>query len=62
MLKARHNWIASRITDGFGVSEEEARAVVRKHYVRVAEFLKADGPSQLLTFCQPREFRNEVSA
>jgi len=62
MLRARHAFIASRVADGFGIDEEEAKAGVRKYMGKLTEFLTGEGAnpaSHVLAYYQPRDTKNE---
>ncbi len=62
MLRARHNFIAAKVVDAFGVSDEDARASVRKYLPKVNEFFAGETgtPSHLLVYKQVRDIKNEV--
>jgi len=57
MLRARHSWLASKVAEGFEVSEEEAKAVVRKSLPIINDFLsgEAKAPNHILVYYQPRD-------
>ncbi len=64
-LKPRHAFIASRVADGLGVDEEEAKNAVRKYLNKINDFLTpSEGAtvtsSHLLAYYQPRDTKNEV--
>lgn len=60
-LRARHNFIAGRVADAFGIEEEVAKAAAKKYLPKLNEFLSGDGhAAHILAYYQPHDTKNEV--